>query len=137
MPLNKTWPTGSSLIDGIVCNPVIISLLITVIALIIFFAVMSKNLSNVTVKDKIKCGFWLFIATMALTSVHYHATDSFFKVNTETQGLQDVMGVIASNNSASDIAVNSVTGQHEPVRVTDSAIHSVRAPMHPQQVHGS
>lgn len=130
MPLNQTWPTGSSLIDGLVRNPVIISLLITVIALIIFFAIMAKNLSNTTLKDKVKCGFWLFIVTMVLTAVHYHAMDRFFEVNTETQGLQDVMGVIASNNSVTDVAINPtmVTGQHEPVHGINSIIHQVRHP---------
>jgi len=101
MPVDKSYFTGSIFIDNVIRNPFIISLLITVLALIIFYAINSNT--NQNVKDKIKSGFWLLIVVAVLTSIHFVAVKKYFASNSITQNLQDSATLISNESSLTAI----------------------------------
>jgi len=101
MPVGKSYFTGSIFIDNVIRNPFIISLLITVLALIIFYAINSNT--NQNVKDKIKSGFWLLIVVAVLTSIHFVAVKKYFASNSITQNLQDSATLISNESSSTAI----------------------------------
>ena len=120
MQRNKSYFTGSIFVDNVVKNPFIISLLITVIALIIFYAINSSRMIDQNVQDKVKSGFWLLIAITVLTSVHFFAVKKYFSLNSITQNLQDSVNLISNESLSTDIynesiqSVKTASGRSEP-----------------------
>ena len=53
MPFNNAYFTGFAFVDNAIKNPFIISLLITVLALIIFYAINSSKMADQDLRDKI------------------------------------------------------------------------------------
>ena len=101
MPVDKSYFTGSLFVDNVIRNPFIISLLITVLALIIFYAINSNT--NQNVKDKIKSGFWILIVVAVLTSINFVAVKKYFAFNSITQNLQDSATLISNESSLTAI----------------------------------
>ena len=108
MPLTKSYFTGSIFADNVIKNPFIISLFITVFALIIFYAVNSSKMIHQNVRDKIKSGFWLLIAVTILTSIHFFAVKKYFLSNSITQNLQDSVNLISNEAEATDVYNESI-----------------------------
>jgi cytoskeletal protein RodZ len=123
MPVSKSYFTGSIFIDNVIRNPFIISLLITVLALIIFYAINSNT--NQNVKDKIKSGFWLLIVVAVLTSIHFVAVKKYFASNSITQNLQDSATLISNESS--------LTAIDEPLKSGTSEITTYNT-VHPPHV---
>jgi hypothetical protein len=108
MPANKSYFTGSVFADNVIKNPFIISLLITVFALIIFYAINSSKMLEQNLRDKVKSGFWLLIAVTILTSVHFFAVKKYFAFNSITQNLQDSVNLISNESAATDVYDESI-----------------------------
>jgi len=115
MPLNKSYFSGSLFADNVIKNPFIISLLITVLALIIFYAINSSKMIDQNIQDKIKSGFWLLIAITILTSVHFFAVKKYLSFNSVTQNLQDNVHMISSASDSTDVYEDSIK-KEQPVR---------------------
>jgi hypothetical protein len=113
MPAGKSYFTGSLFVDNVIRNPFIISLLITVLALIVFYAINSTV--NQDVRDKIKSGFWILIVVGILTSVHFIAVKKYFSSNSITQNLQDSARLI-STESDSTVIDDVPVRDTEPVK---------------------
>ena len=111
MPVDKSYFTGSLFVDNVIRNPFIISLLITVLALIIFYAINSNT--NQNVKDKIKSGFWILIVVAVLTSIHFVAVKKYFAFNSITQNLQDSATLISNESSLTAIDEPLISGTAE------------------------
>ena len=134
MPLTKSYFTGSIFADNVIKNPFIISLFITVFALIIFYAVNSSKMIHQNVRDKIKSGFWLLIAVTILTSIHFFAVKKYFLSNSITQNLQDSVNLISNEAEATDVynesiqqskpGVNGRGEQHSTVNLSNRSAHS-------------
>ena len=101
MPVGKSYFTGSLFVDNVIRNPFIISLLITVLALIVFYAINSTADQNV--RDKVKSGFWILIVVGILTSVHFIAVKKYFSLNSVTQNLQDSARLISAESGSTAI----------------------------------
>ena len=108
MPFNKSYFTGSAFADNAIKNPFIISLLITVLALIIFYAINSSKMVDQDLRDKIKSGFWLLIAVTILTSVHFFVVKKYFLSNSVTQNLQDSVNLISNVSASTDVYDESI-----------------------------
>ena len=108
MPLNKSYFSGSLFSDNVIKNPFIISLLITVLALIIFYAINSSKMIDQNVQDKIKSGFWLLIAITILTSLHFFAVKKYLSFNSVTQNLQDNVHMISHASESTDVYDDSI-----------------------------
>ena len=134
MPVDKSYFTGSLFVDNVIRNPFIISLLITVLALIIFYAINSNT--NQNVKDKIKSGFWILIVVAVLTSIHFVAVKKYFAFNSITQNLQDSATLISNESSLTAIDEPLISGTAEtserivPPRSADTSdrIHGIGEP---------
>jgi hypothetical protein len=111
---NVNLMAGSSIVDKLIRNPVIVSLLMTVITLVIFYSVMQHAIKNSCIKNKIKLGFWLFISIMTMTSIHYYSITKYFESTTETKGLQNAIDIMSNNSNITDIDIgNRTTGSAE------------------------
>jgi ABC-type spermidine/putrescine transport system permease subunit II len=109
MPVGKSYFTGSLFVDNVIRNPFIISLLITVLALIVFYAINSTADQNV--RDKVKSGFWILIVVGILTSVHFIAVKKYFSLNSVTQNLQDSARLISAESGSTAIDDTLVDGK--------------------------
>lgn len=101
----------------IVSNPIITSLIITVIAIIIIFIIFSKDFKNSKLNKKIKCGFWIFIATTLLLTLQYYTLSKQIKQCSEKTVI----------NSAID-AINNNVGNEVPFKPNDSFIGRFEIP---------
>lgn len=115
MPLNKSYFSGSLFADNVIRNPFIISLLITVLALIIFYTINSSKMIDQKVQDKIKSGFWLLIAITILTSLHFFVVKKYLSFNSVTQNLQDNVHMISHASESTDIYDDSIK-KEQPLR---------------------
>ena len=108
MPFNNAYFTGFAFVDNAIKNPFIISLLITVLALIIFYAINSSKMADQDLRDKIKSGFWLLIAVTILTSIHFFVVKKYFLSNSVTQNLQDSVNLISNVSASTDVYDESI-----------------------------
>ena len=140
MPVGKSYFTGSLFVDNVIRNPFIISLLITVLALIVFYAINSTADQNV--RDKVKSGFWILIVVGILTSVHFIAVKKYFSLNSVTQNLQDSARLISAESGSTaidDTLVDSklVEGNNEsPISsfITPNVVTSTQKTESPESI---
>ena len=87
------WFCSSSLAFKVLRNPVMTSLLITVIALVIIFAFLKVD-STSKRQFRLKTGFWLLMAVSAVTFLHYYALARHLRQSTNQKGVRDIIDSI-------------------------------------------
>lgn len=97
--LNKgaEWISSSPAIYGVLQNPVITALLITALALVIFYAMYRRDLEGTGLRRGLKTTFWLVVAISALVFVHYHVLESYLSRGTSSQGVRNLFDSIHQN----------------------------------------
>ena len=85
------WLCSSSLVSGLVRNPIFTALLITVITCIIIFALLSPKTSW---RLRLKTGFWLLLATSLVVFVHYYALERDLKKRNAQTGVRTIVDSI-------------------------------------------
>lgn len=79
-------------------NPLVTALIITVIAMMIFFSLLGKDgrLKEVGWKTRLRVGVYIFIAVGLVTAVHYYALNrelsEFYKGGASDQLMDDIHG---------------------------------------------
>jgi len=88
------WVCGSSAVFGVMRNPVFTALLITVIALVIIYAIYRQELQRTGWRRGFRAGFWLFLGVSALVFVHYYALEHHLQKSHASEGVRNVVASI-------------------------------------------
>jgi hypothetical protein len=100
--------SGSPFFSGILRNPVFTSLMITVLAMVIIYALFKRELRGTGAPKAVKAGFWLLLGVSAVVFLHYYVVDHSLKKSNRAQLAQDTVSTIYS-------AEGGFGGTHYPI----------------------
>ena len=84
----------SSLVFGVLRNPVATALLVTAVALVIIFAMYRDALAGTGRHRGIKTVFWVTIAVSAIIFTHYYALECFLRKKQATDGMRTLVNSV-------------------------------------------
>ena len=90
------WVCGSSIVYGVLRNPIITALLITALAMIIIFTVLNpgKTKNAPRWQTNLRCGIYLFLGISAIMFVHYYALGRSLRSDASQKGIRDVVNQV-------------------------------------------
>ncbi len=85
------WISQSSLVFGVIRNPIFTSLLITAFALVIIHAMYGWDLKKTGWRRSFKVGFWLLLSVSTLIFVHYYALERHLLHSMAPEGVRNIV----------------------------------------------